>query len=278
VPLHFTSLDLYHQSTQALIFALLSLYFIDVIRRHGKSRPTLAKLVASNTDDTIAEATKEAFDHHASNPDDVAGTLKLLSAPLKGVGPATASLILSVHDPETIIFFSDEAYRWLVTGGKNVSLKYDLKEYEALHKAKKAFQSRIGKVTPIEIEKAAFVVIRENEPVKEKTGPYIPTGKPRGRPPKPEGEKKTAAYVPTGKPRGRPPKAEGAKKVSKTSAASDRGRGRPATQNKSTPTESESNDESGSPEPVTTTPASGKKRGRPAGANAGERSVKKAKA
>lgn len=267
--------------TQALDFVLLTLYFTNLARRHGKSRPTLAKLVASNSDDTIAEATKEAFAHYASNPNDISGTLKLLSAPLKGVGPATASLILSVHDPDTIIFFSDEVYRWLVASGKNVSLKYDLKEYEAIHKAKQALQTRLGKVTPIEIEKAAFVILREDEPVREKAGPYVPTGKPRGRPPKPEGEKKTATYVPTGKPRGRPPKAEGAKKVSKTSAASGRGRGRPAKHTKSTPVESESNDESNNEsqgEPVTTTPASGKKRGRPAGSKLGERSTKKAKA
>lgn len=36
--------------------------------------------------------------------------------------------------------------------------------------------------------------------------PYVPTGKPRGRPPKPEDEKITTPYVPTGKPRGRPKK------------------------------------------------------------------------
>merc|ERR1712080_308361 len=34
--------------------------------------------------------------------------------------------------------------------------------------------------------------------------PYVPTGKPRGRPKKPPGERVSQPYVPTGKPRGRP--------------------------------------------------------------------------
>ena len=37
-------------------------------------------------------------------------------------------------------------------------------------------------------------------------GPYVPTGRPRGRPPGPWVPKVKGPYVPTGKPRGRPPK------------------------------------------------------------------------
>ena len=37
-------------------------------------------------------------------------------------------------------------------------------------------------------------------------GPYVPTGRPRGRPLGPGGPKVKEPYVPTGKPRGRPPK------------------------------------------------------------------------
>jgi hypothetical protein len=42
------------------------------------------------------------------------------------------------------------------------------------------------------------------DPSDKITKPYVPTGKPRGRPPLPEGVKKAKAYNPTGKPRGRP--------------------------------------------------------------------------
>merc|ERR1711872_843996 len=41
----------------------------------------------------------------------------------------------------------------------------------------------------------------------KKKSEYVPTGKPRGRPPKAEGEK-SQPYVPSGKPRGRPKNAE----------------------------------------------------------------------
>ena len=37
---------------------------------------------------------------------------------------------------------------------------------------------------------------------------YVPTGKPRGRPPGPGGPKEKKVYVPSGKPRGRPAKKE----------------------------------------------------------------------
>lgn len=98
---------------------------------------------------------------------------------MKGIGPATASLLLSVHDPKNIVFFSDEAYKWLVADGKKISIKYDVKEYEALHAKAQALIKKLG-ITPIEVEKAAFVIIKENEPVKEVKGPYVPSGKPRG--------------------------------------------------------------------------------------------------
>ena len=147
--------------------------------RHGKWRPSLSKLVASNSDEKIADATREAFAFYAKNPSDISGTLKLLATPLKGVGPATASLLLAVHDPKNIIFFSDEAYRWLVADGEKTSIKYDVKEYDALHAKAQALAKKLGS-SPIDIEKVAFVIIKENEPVKEPKPAYVPSGLPRG--------------------------------------------------------------------------------------------------
>lgn len=37
---------------------------------------------------------------------------------------------------------------------------------------------------------------------------YVPNGRPRGKPKKPENEKKIKVYVPTGRPRGRPKKVQ----------------------------------------------------------------------
>lgn len=144
---------------------------------------------------------------------------------MRGVGPATASLYLSVHDPSNIIFFSDEAYKWLLDDRK---LKYDLKEYEELNKATKAFISKFSSVTPIEVEKVAFVIIKEAEPVREKSTPYVKTGKPRGRPANPDGQKKKPSPVP-GRGRGRPAKQVTASKETseETSDAPAKKRGRP---------------------------------------------------
>jgi hypothetical protein len=172
-------------------------------RRHGVFRPGLSGKVASNSNETIAAAFKDGFTYYAEKPSDIAGVLEKLSKPLKGVGPATASLLLAVHDPSNVVFFSDELYRWLLQDGKKVSPKYTAKEFEELFSKAKSFMSRI-KCTPIELEKAAFVIIKENEPVPEPKPKKVSSGLPRGRPKKPDSEKKVK--VPSGRGRGRPPK------------------------------------------------------------------------
>jgi len=177
---------------------------VDWKLRHGTFRPTLPKLVAKNSDDTIKAATQEAFSHYAKNSSDIAGTLKLISEPLKGVGPATASLLLAVHDPEQVIFFSDEVYRWLVAGGNKISPKYTAKEFEDIHAKVKSLQAKL-KVSPIDIEKVAFVIIKENEPVKVPKPKPVPSGRSRGRPALPESEKKPKKPTVPGRGRGRPP-------------------------------------------------------------------------
>lgn len=96
-------------------------------------------------------------------------TMSLLS----GVGPATASLLLSVHDPDNVIFFSDEAYRWLVCGGKEQTIKYSLKEYEQLEVRAKELMARLG-VGAREVERTAFVIMRGGaERVKSETAAEI---------------------------------------------------------------------------------------------------------
>ena len=74
-----------------------------------------------------------------------------------------------------------------------------------------------------------------------KKGPYVPTGRPRGRP-KSDGPLKTKPYVPTGRPRGRPVKVK--------RPAPNGGKGRP----RKNPD---------APLPTTTVSTTPKKRGRP---------------
>jgi len=194
-----------------------------MFRRHGIFRPSLPKQVASNSDEKIAAATKDAFQYYGEKPEDISGVLKKLYEPLKGVGQATASLLLAIHDPSNVVFFSDELYRWLCADGKKVSIKYTPQEFEDLFGKAKSFMSRI-KCTPIELEMAAFVVIRESDPVPAPKPKKEPSGLPRGRPKKPESEKK-AKKEPSGLPRGRPKKPE-SEKIKKPAAPSA-GRGRP---------------------------------------------------
>ncbi|KUJ24199.1 uncharacterized protein LY89DRAFT_571761 [Mollisia scopiformis] len=253
--------------------------------RHGKFRPALQKHIASNNDEGIASATTEAFEHYASNKDNIAGTIEKLTV-LKGVGPATATLILSVHDPQNVIFFSDELYRWLVKDGEDVSLKYTTKEFEEVFSKAKAFMSRI-KCTPTELEKAAFTLIQENEP--EPKPKKEPSGRGRGRPPLADSEKKPKKVTVPGRGRGRPagttkaktedgvaPKAKKEKKVAAVPAANGetKNRGRPAKKVESKP-ESESGAEEGEEEEAKT-PASKKRKS--TATPASDRKTKKTKA
>ncbi|KAG0652296.1 hypothetical protein D0Z07_0899 [Hyphodiscus hymeniophilus] len=220
---------------------------------HGKFRPTLPKLVAKNSDEAIKEATGDAFSHYAGNSTDISGTLKKISEPLKGVGPATASLILAVHDPEHVIFFSDEAYRWLCADGGKSSIKYSIKEFDELHDKAKAIMAKL-KVSPIDVEKVAFVIIKENEPVHVPKPKPVPSGRPRGRPPLPEDQKKPVKPSVPGRKRGRPPGTATKEAAPKTPNGTAK-RGRPAAAKVE---ETEATPKSGNKRKADDTPATGR--------------------
>lgn len=160
-------------------------------------------MVASNSDDVVRDATSDAFSHYDNDPSDISKTIDKLTKPLKGIGPAAGSLILSIHDPENVIFFSDEAYRWLVKGGEKTKILYNSSEFEELYNKAKELKNRL-QVSPIDIEKVAYVLIRESEPADEPKPKKEPSGRPRGRPAKPDSEKKTKKPAVPGRGRGRP--------------------------------------------------------------------------
>lgn len=87
--------------------------------------------------------------------------LKTLTS-LRGIGPATASLLLSVYDPDNAPFFSDELFRWTffeaVRGnGWDRRIKYSAREYAELCGRVAQLRARLG-VRAVEAEKVAFVL------------------------------------------------------------------------------------------------------------------------
>jgi hypothetical protein len=150
------------------------------VRKHGTFRPKLLQLVQSNPEDVIQSTTKEAFSKLTSGKPPMAPLKKLVE--LKGIGPATASLLLSVYDPDSTPFFSDEyvcilppssqaanvpsrLFRWAMWdepggGGWKRGIKYNAKEYEQLVENVRELVKRLG-VKAVDVEKVAWVLGKE---------------------------------------------------------------------------------------------------------------------
>jgi len=95
----------------------------------GKFRPGLQQKVEANPNNTTKKCTKEAFGKVGRDRptiEDLKETVQIISCDLKGVGPATASLIISLWNPH-VPFLADEAYRAAGLGKP----RYTLKEYLA---------------------------------------------------------------------------------------------------------------------------------------------------
>jgi len=133
-----------------------------MVRSHGTFRPSLRSLVASNTAQQIETTSQEAFallpQNYAADLSkslDVTPSISKLST-LRGIGPATASLLLNTYSPSEIPFFSDEMYRWLRfsdppdakgpgkgTKGWERRIGYTGKEYMELVRRMCTFRSRL---------------------------------------------------------------------------------------------------------------------------------------
>ncbi|KAF1960344.1 hypothetical protein CC80DRAFT_383232, partial [Byssothecium circinans] len=161
-------------SSSAYLTKLEVLNLVEWKLKHGTFRPKLLQLVASNAESLVEDTTREAFStlSSSSSPmttsEDILAALKILTA-LKGVGPATASLFLSVYEPERVPFFSDELFRWVMWEEpiSPVSLpswkrgiKYTAKEYAEVVGRVEAVRERLG-VRAVECERVAWVLGRE---------------------------------------------------------------------------------------------------------------------
>jgi hypothetical protein len=123
--------------------------------------------VQSNTPSAIEEITRKASDALSgpSTSSSALPALKILVG-LKGVGPATASLLLSVLEPRDVPFFSDEVFRWCCWddgGGWQRKIKYNVNEYEVIVKKVEELRRRLGggEVEAVRVEKVAWVLGKE---------------------------------------------------------------------------------------------------------------------
>jgi hypothetical protein len=129
--------------------------------KHGTFRPQLLSLVSSNPTSEITSTTTSAFSL-TSSPISALKTL----IKLKGIGPATASLLLSVAKPDEIPFFSDELFRWCVWDESGTlerwkrKIKYNVKEYEKVLEGVEGLIERLG-VRAVDVERVAWVLGRE---------------------------------------------------------------------------------------------------------------------
>ena len=146
-------------------------------RKHGTYRPNLAKLVKSNGVNDVREITRNAFEIYETNNTDYCKSITALSK-MKGIGPATSSLLLSCYDPAKIPFFSDELYRYLhweegKSKGWDRKINYTIREYKSLFEKLARLRERLEKdsdetVSAIAIEKAAYVLGKDAMPSSKK--------------------------------------------------------------------------------------------------------------
>lgn len=125
------------------------------------------KLVASNDEVFVKDTIKNAVDLYKTTFDASAAIDALIK--LKGIGPATASLLLAVHDPGKVIFFADEAFYWLCSSGRRDSIKYNVKEYKELSSRLQSLAKRLH-VKAVDVERVAYTLMNDTgsaSPAKE---------------------------------------------------------------------------------------------------------------
>ncbi|KAF4446269.1 hypothetical protein F53441_10071 [Fusarium austroafricanum] len=126
--------------------------------RHGKFRPTLMNLVSSNDPIEAQRIVKRAVETYKKDAN-IEAALGVLTK-LRGIGPATASLLLAVHDAPRVIFFADEAFWWLCCNGKQSPIKYNAKEYRTLCSRVDDLRNRLD-VQASDVEKVAYVLMKQ---------------------------------------------------------------------------------------------------------------------
>lgn len=131
---------------------------------HGVYRPFLPGMIQKNDDATVEEhTTKAGMELKLSwEQDDDAMIDTVMKAldivcKLKGVGPATGTLVLSCFDAKHVPFFEDELFAWLWPD-HTAKLKYNKKEYKMLL-SRALKMMREHDISAVELEQTAFVLM-----------------------------------------------------------------------------------------------------------------------
>jgi hypothetical protein len=172
---------------------------------HGKFRPALPKLIKENNAKVVQAITQNALEQlrlSSKRLEDVKedGLRRCLDelCKLRGVGPATASLLMSVYDSDRLPFFSDELYRWLFWdepmsaaaakkgSGWSREIKYDVKAYMALFSRFQKLRKRMlldhGMViSALDAEKVAYVLGKQGQAATKDAGSSKKAGPARGK-------------------------------------------------------------------------------------------------
>ncbi|KAI7550550.1 hypothetical protein KC331_g3111 [Hortaea werneckii] len=150
---------------------------------HGKFRPTLQKLVDCNDVMTVKTTAIEAYrilppsNTTAPSAENIRKVLDVFTR-LKGVGAATATLLMASNDQTNIPFFSDEVYRWIHhddaptkpalkgggASGWTREVRYTIKDYLEFYPKVQQLRERLNlesngvQVTALDVEKVAYVL------------------------------------------------------------------------------------------------------------------------
>lgn len=132
------------------------------------NRPFLPGMVDKNSAEDVKKCTAAAakvlgeIDRTTSKAEIVAAVKTALTevCKLKGVGPATGTLVMSIFKPDVVPFFQDETFYW-ITANYDTKLKYDKKEYAKLFDKILAISLRLD-VDAVKLEKTAYVLSHAN--------------------------------------------------------------------------------------------------------------------
>ncbi|KAI7325123.1 hypothetical protein KC315_g8042 [Hortaea werneckii] len=182
---------------------------------HGKFRPTLLKLVDSNDVMTVKTIAIEGYrilpptNTTAPSAENIRKVLDVFTR-LKGVGAATATLLMASYDQTNIPFFSDEVYRWIHhddapikpalkgggASGWTREVRYTIKDYLDFYPKVQQLRERLNlesngaQVTALDVEKVAYVLGTPARVRKERVPEVMsiifgteppPSGKPKKR-------------------------------------------------------------------------------------------------